>query len=280
MKNILATILAFALFAQIASAKKGGDSFDVYLLNHDVYIAARGWGETAKIAEQDALEGIAKYFSSEISVKSVEITVSDSAGTRSVLTDESFVKSEAELFAEAVAERDPLKKASLLFAARNYAEEHDIERKMLFAAILYPKGFAQFSDVSENLSSFAALVSKPLSGLTVAVKCGFADDGKIISAAFSALSEFGIVAGNGGADYVCQIVIDENSQTLQAGTFYTPSYTVIFLKDDRPILSSAGSVKKVGAKSPDVARTRAVNAVAKEIPCGIRKTLTGKNETR
>ncbi len=72
---------------------------DEVLLSSSDYIAYRGRGSSAEAAKQNAHAGISRYFSSRISVNTVEKTRVTDSGSKSVLENVTQVLSDTELFA-------------------------------------------------------------------------------------------------------------------------------------------------------------------------------------
>lgn len=329
MRKTVSTIIIVSCILSVlfgASSKKDVqiDTFASYLKN-EAYIASVGRGETASGAEQNALEGISKYFSMHINVTSEEQTVSDNSGTNSILTDTSFITSETNLFAvhyetprydksqklyETVAwidreeawtiyepqltsvtvsfeklfdsastENDSLRKAVSYASAQKYAEQNDMERKLTFAAILYPASTGLYSRPTELMSEIPSLIASLLAQISVSIECSSDSDDCIKNAALLSLQKFQLssTVSKEEDQYVCSIKIEENRQNLTAGTFYVSSYTVSFINKGIAVLSCVGKIKKVGARSPGVAHVRAYKELASAVSNDITNLLNGND---
>lgn len=73
--------------------------FSESYLNNSSYIAQRGFGETERIAQENALASLSKYFQMSISVKEKERTIVNDSSSQSDISESVFVESETELFA-------------------------------------------------------------------------------------------------------------------------------------------------------------------------------------
>lgn len=103
MKNYVLFYCAAAVFIACASAPRNGSApaalTEQELFSSAAYIAARGNGKDASSAEQNALAALSRYFSSKISVDTVEKTLVTDGGAQSRLEDVTRVLSDTELFA-------------------------------------------------------------------------------------------------------------------------------------------------------------------------------------
>jgi len=61
------------------------------------------------------------------------------------------------------------------------------------------------------------------------------------------------------------VVVEENVQQLAAGSFYTPEIRISIGDGRRSVHTQSISVRRVGARNPDVARQRAYKAMAEEV---------------
>ncbi len=105
MKNYFLVYCATVLFVSCASspAPRNNAAVDALteqeLFSSSAYIAARGNGKDASSAEQNALSALSRYFSSKISVNTVEKTLVTDGSSQSRLEDVTQILSNTELFA-------------------------------------------------------------------------------------------------------------------------------------------------------------------------------------
>jgi hypothetical protein len=144
----------------------------------------------------------------------------------------------------------------------------DIGREILFARILDPVAAEQFGDILTAAASIPQKIQSAKSRSTIFIQCSSDNDGTVQSAVSKILSAqgFPVTTNKNAAAVICEVNINENKQTLPAGTFYTPSVNIIMNGKTQSLSSFSASVDEpVVAHNPDVARQRAYAALANTI---------------
>lgn len=156
MKNPL-FYCAAAVFIACASAPHSGSApaalTEQELFSSAAYIAARGNGKDASSAEQNALAALSRYFSSKISVDTVEKTLVTDGGAQSRLEDVTRVLSDTELFAVRYL------KPRLNKKAKNYETVAYIEREEAWR--IYAPKVRQAADAFSALHEMGSAQKSP-----------------------------------------------------------------------------------------------------------------------
>lgn len=89
MRKLIVILSCFVIFPLFSES----------YLNNSSYIAQRGFGETERIAQENALALLSGYFQMSISVRAEERTIVKNSSSKTEISESVFVKSETELFA-------------------------------------------------------------------------------------------------------------------------------------------------------------------------------------
>lgn len=89
MRKLIVILSCFVIFPLFSES----------YLNNSSYIAQRGFGETERIAQENALASLSGYFQMSISVRAEERTIVKNSSSKTEISESVFVKSETELFA-------------------------------------------------------------------------------------------------------------------------------------------------------------------------------------
>ncbi len=186
---------------------------------------------------------------------------------------EERVRSFLGFFSLAEKEVDPLSQMLKFTRALQNAEESELEKRFAFADSLYPDGAAFYSSTREKLSLLESKI-RSLSGKSrVFVACENDHEDILLRGVQEIFSNahIQVVDSKEKADYVCTIFATENMQSLPAGTFYTPSFTLQITKSEKAVYSASGKAKKTGAKNEKIARQRAYSALSESVKNALKK---------
>jgi hypothetical protein len=176
------------------------------------------------------------------------------------------------LYRAAETDAQPIQQFYLYQAARGAAPE--LERLLDFARVLRPAGAAAFSDVEEAFAALAQKTAAARTGTRIYIDCPVDSEGAVYSAlarAFGGLG-FTVEQNKEAASAVCGVTVNENTQKLEAGTFYTPEITLNLTGKTGPLFTWSAAAQRAGAFNPDIARRRAYAALVREIE----KSLAGE----
>ena len=167
------------------------------------------------------------------------------------------------LYANAESQSDAMAQIVGFSKAAKNASETELSKKCDFATILNPDGAAQYESARNRLSELPARIKRLSSQCTLSVRCETDYENRVNQGARSVFSQLGISVGDAASsDYECAIFIEENAQSLAAGTFFAPSFKIEIKKGEQMIFSGGGQIKKVGAKNESVAKQRAYSALS------------------
>ena len=176
-------------------------------------------------------------------------------------------------YADAQAQNGTLSKIIALSKAVKNARETELLKKLDFALILNPDRAELFDVTRSNLAEIEPTMRRLAKNCTVRVEVNSDFEERISKSVKETFSKIGIKTQESGAEYVCTVEVTENAQTLAAGIFFTPSFTVQIEKSENVIWSVSKQLKKVGAKNENIARQRAFSAVAGEIQKSLQSEL-------
>lgn len=151
--------------------------------------------------------------------------------------------------------------------ALDFAHHNNLSAMQAFAAALYPAGAAVLASSLEGLAELESQIRQTAARCSVSVVCGQDSGGLVRGAVSGRLEELGLAVAKGeaAAVYHCDVTVEENVQQLAAGTFYTPEVRISIDDGRRSVYTQSISVRRVGARNPDVARQRAYKAMAEEV---------------
>lgn len=151
--------------------------------------------------------------------------------------------------------------------ALSLARQNNLSAMQSFAAALYPAGAAVIAPSLEGLAELESQVRQTAARCSVSVVCHQDFGGLVRGAVSGRLEELGLAVAEGeaAAVYRCDVVVEENVQQLAAGNFYMPEIRISIGDGQRSVHTQSISVRRVGARNPDVARQRAYKVMAEEV---------------
>lgn len=151
--------------------------------------------------------------------------------------------------------------------ALDFAHHNNLSAMQAFAAALYPAGAAVLASSLEGLAELESQIRQTAARCSVSVVCHQDSGGLVRGAVSGRLEELGLAVAEGEAEavYRCDVTVEENVQQLTGGTFYTPEVRISIDDGRRSVYTQSISVRRVGARNPDVARQRAYKAMAEEV---------------
>ena len=169
-------------------------------------------------------------------------------------------------YSDAQNQSEPILQIVGFSKALKSARETELSKKCDFAMILNPDEMTFYEQSRENLSELQPRIRKLCSKCSVFISCETDYENRIEQAVAAYFSACGIsVSKNENSTYKVIVTVNENSQTLPAGMFFTPSYKFEIIGDGNIFFSCAKELKKTGAKNEAVAKQRAFSAVATSI---------------
>ena len=180
---------------------------------------------------------------------------------------EPLVETFASLYRSGVAEADDFSQLLSYSRALDFAHHNNLSAMQAFAAALYPAGAAVLASSLEGLAELESQIRQTAARCSVSVVCHQDSGGLVRGAVSGRLEEMGLAVAEGeaAAVYHCDVVVEENVQQLAAGSFYTPEIRISIGDGRRSVHTQSISVRRVGARNPDVARQRAYKAMAEEV---------------
>lgn len=165
------------------------------------------------------------------------------------------------------AEADDFSQLLSYSRALYFAHHNNLSAMQAFAAALYPAGAAVLASSLEGLAELESQIRQTAARCSVSVVCGQDSGGLVRGAVSGRLEELGLAVAEGeaAAVYCCDVTVEENVQQLAAGSFYTPEIRISIGDGRRSVHTQSISVRRVGARNPDVARQRAYKAMAEEV---------------
>lgn len=178
-----------------------------------------------------------------------------------------LVETFASLYRSGVAEADDFSQLLSYSRALDFAHHNNLSAMQAFAAALYPAGAAVLASSLEGLAELESQIRQTAARCSVSVVCGQDSGGLVRGAVSGRLEELGLAVAEGeaAAVYRCDVTVEENVQQLTGGTFYTPEICISIDDGRRSVHTQSISVRRVGARNPDVARQRAYKAMAEEV---------------
>ena len=285
------------------------------------FIAQKGYGIDRKNAENDALSAISRYFSMTINTSAREAIRVTDEGSTSVIDSETFVNSQANLFAvnytepwynqtanqwetvayinraeawdifeprlrqkadafrvlveEADRQREPFTKILLYSNALSLVAAEELMEQFFFADALNPLGASFFSDTRSLISELPATIERNVANAGIYVECENDYNGSIYTAVAAVFSnaKFPVAKEKSSALYVCMVVVGENAQQLNAGTFYYPTVSITLNGRNGVVASYNNTLERIGAADANVAKRRAYDAIANEIQKSLFESL-------
>ena len=186
---------------------------------------------------------------------------------------EDSVQSFEQFYSNAISQSDNLSKIIGLSRASKEAKRGELIKKLDFALILNPDRAEKYSETRNKISDIEAAIRKLAKNCSVSVKVSSDHEERISKSVKESFSKLGIKNLTENAEYLCSVEISENVQSLPAGTFFTPSFTIQIEKMGEVIYSVSRQLKKIGAKNEAVAKQRAFSAVAGEIQKSLQSEL-------
>jgi len=178
-----------------------------------------------------------------------------------------LVETFASLYRSGAAEADDFSRLLSYSRALALARHNNLSAMQAFAAALYPEGAAVLASSLEGLEELESQIRQTAARCSVSVVCHQDSGGLVRGAVSERLEEMGLAVADGeaAAVYRCDVVVEENVQQLAAGSFYTPEIRISIGDGRRSVHTQSISVRRVGARNPDVARQRAYKAMAEEV---------------
>lgn len=178
-----------------------------------------------------------------------------------------LVETFASLYRSGAAEADDFSQLLSYSRALDFARHNNLSAMQAFAAALYPEGVAVLASSLEGLEELESQIRQTAARCSVSVVCHQDSGGLVRGAVSGRLEELGLAVAEGeaAAVYRCDVVVEENVQQLAAGSFYTPEIRISIGDGRRSVHTQSISVRRVGARNPDVARQRAYKAMAEEV---------------
>ena len=178
-----------------------------------------------------------------------------------------LVETFASLYRSGAAEADDFSQLLSYSRALDFAHNNNLSAMQAFAAALYPEGAAVLASSLEGLEELESQIRQTAARCSVSVVCHQDSGGLVRGAVSGRLEELGLAVAEGeaAAVYRCDVVVEENVQQLAAGSFYTPEIRISIGDGRRSVHTQNISVRRVGARNPDVARQRAYKAMAEEV---------------
>lgn len=180
---------------------------------------------------------------------------------------EPLVETFASLYRSGGAADDDFSQLLSYSRALDFAQKNELSAKQAFATALYPAGAAVLASSLEGLEELESQIRQTAARCSVSVVCHQDSGGLVRGAVSGRLEEMGLAVAEGeaAAVYRCDVVVEENVQQLAAGSFYTPEIRISIGDGRRSVHTQSISVRRVGARNPDVARQRAYKAMAEEV---------------
>lgn len=178
-----------------------------------------------------------------------------------------LVETFASLYRSGAAEADDFSQLLSYSRALDFAHHNNLSAMQAFAAALYPAGAAVLASSLEGLAELESQIRQTAARCSVSVVCHQDSGGLVRGAVSGRLEELGLAVAEGEAAtvYRCDVTVEENVQQLTGGTFYTPEIRISIDDGRRSVHTQSISVRRVGARNPDVARQRAYKAMAEEV---------------
>ena len=186
---------------------------------------------------------------------------------------EDSVQSFEQFYSNAISQSENLSKIIGLSRASKEAKQSELIKKLDFAMILNPDRAEKYGGTRNKISDIEASIRKIAKSSSVSVKVSSDYEDRVSKSVKEIFSKIGIKTLNENAEYLCSVEISENAQTLSAGSFFTPSFTIQIEKAGDMIYSASRQLKKVGAKNESVAKQRVFSAVAEEIQKSLQSEL-------
>lgn len=269
---LLSAVLWFFLCFPLQGQERG-----LQFLNHPDYIAGKGYGESPAAARQAALGEVAAFFTAKVATETSELVEVADNKSSSRMRQETHVSTQTELFSVRYGEPYYLEGQKLweCVAYMHRGEAWEIYRQKFEPLVetfssLCRSGGAADDDFSRLLSYSRALALARHNNLS-AMKAFAATlnpaGAAVLASSLEGLEELGLAVAEGeaAAVYHCDVVVEENVQQLAAGSFYTPEIRISIGDGRRSVHTQSISVRRVGARNPDVARQRAYKAMAEEV---------------
>jgi len=186
---------------------------------------------------------------------------------------EDSVQSFEQFYSNAISQSDNLSKIIGLSRASKEAKQSELIKKLDFALILNPDRAEKYGGTRNKISDIEAAIRKLAKKCSVSVKVSSDYEERVSKSVKGTFSKLGIKTLDENAEYLCSAEISENAQTLPAGSFFTPSFTIQIEKAGEVIYSVSRQLKKIGAKNEAVAKQRAYSALAGEIQKSLQSEL-------
>jgi hypothetical protein len=149
--------------------------------------------------------------------------------------------------------------------AAAYGGSPDFNAVRGFAQILHPgRARLMFAETDAIRSALPEKSYSARQGAAVFIDCPNDLDGLVSTAAATALGAWGfpVEQNREAASCVCLIRVDPGAQTMESGTFYTPSLTGTVSGGAGAVFSFTAQAPRQGAINPEVGRRRAYTALA------------------
>lgn len=179
---------------------------------------------------------------------------------------ESCVQSFERLYSDAKNQNENILKITGFVNALKNANQNELEKKLDFASSLYPDSDLFYEETRNHLSETEPIVKSLCRKCSMNIVCENDFEDRVQKRAEETFSKIGIGTNeNAENKYFCVVTILENKQTLDAGTFYTPSFTLEIENASVTLFSVGKQLKRTGAKNENVAKQRAYSAVANAV---------------
>lgn len=178
-----------------------------------------------------------------------------------------------QFYSNAISQSDNLSKIIGLSRASKEAKQSELIKKLDFAMILNPDRAEKYDGTRNKIADIEVTIRKLAKNCSVSVKISSDYEERVSKSVKEIFSKIGIKTLNENAEYLCSVEISENTQSLPAGSFFTPSFTIQIEKFGEVIYSASKQLKKIGAKNESVAKQRAFSVVAGEIQKSLQSEL-------
>ena len=169
---------------------------------------------------------------------------------------------------QARTETSPFLRALRSYQALSCAQRNSLDAMLQFAAALYPDGAALYEQTRNGLAALPATAAQYAAQCPVLIE----SESAVVKDAVAAVlgkARFVVTDDALKAAVRCAVGVTENRQEREAGTFYTPSVSLVFsdaLADGgKPLFSYEANLERTGARNPQVAQQRAYAKIANHI---------------
>jgi hypothetical protein len=154
-------------------------------------------------------------------------------------------------------------------AARLGGEAGGVKDALAYAQVLHPgkAGVGDYKKAQDALAALPVRIQAALDGAILTVECEGDFENIVTSAIIEAFRKGGFkaAAGKTRGSNRAVVKIAENSEKLEAGTFYAPRLTLTVYGSDKALFSWSANAARKGAWDANAAKRGRWNALAEEI---------------